>query len=194
MNKNWKKIIAFVIINYVIDELDSPVQKKNVLTIGGKDYPLTTVTELDYGCDEDFYLLIFHSDQSSKSCQEVFERGVDGVQLNLLYSKIANLVITVYISYGQDKMTYLPGTALQRFAFEYNTSTKTISWEINEVPTFLYADSETSQKGPLLSGYYTGTLLDTNSCGNCGNKAVNKKAGWFKRSKSMMERRRKNRL
>ena len=72
MNKSFKKLIAFVIINYVIDELDSPVQKKNVLTIGGIDYPLTIVTELDDDCNGDIYPFVFHSDQSI-TCQRFSE-------------------------------------------------------------------------------------------------------------------------
>ena len=89
---------------------------------------------------------------------------------------------------------YVSSLGLRTSAFEYNTSTKTISWEINEVPTFIDLETSVPQKGPLLSGYYTGTLLDENTCGVCGDKAVNKKAGWFKGSKYMMERGRKNSL
>ena len=43
MNKSLKKIITFLIINFVIDTLDSNAQKNNVLTFDGIDYPLTVV-------------------------------------------------------------------------------------------------------------------------------------------------------
>ena len=217
MNKSFKKLIAFVIINYVIDELDSPVQKKNVLTIGGKDYPLVTA-QVYRECEVVEYVL-FHSytlpegmnilDMDQDDQFDFLLTLGNGVLINISINADGTIawaygLVVLVVENGTIKVYFLDeGLLLDDIAsYNYHESTKKISFEINEARSLLMGDTEVDtffldspSMGPLLSVNYTDIVLDKNIINSeCGEKAVNKRAGWFKGSKSMMERGRKNRL
>ena len=256
MNRNWKKIwkkiIAFVIINYVIDALDSPVQKKNVLTIGGItiggitiggiDYPLVTA-EVYRECEGLKGSVLFHSHTLPED-ENILKKNMDENFLNMDYREIFTLGNGVFIqifinadgtiatdtttdtaSDGSEGGMFVMVTVVEKetlkiyfaaqgvddiVSYNYHESTKKISFEINEVRLVLMVDIEVdddtvfdpegfdiSPAGveSLLSANYTGIVPDKNIINEeCGGKAVNKRAGWFKGSKSMMGRGRKNRL
>ena len=232
MNRNWKKFwkkfFAFVIINYVIDALDSPVQKKNVLTIGGItiggiDYPLVTA-EVYREC-EDGGSVLFHShtlpeDENilNMDDREIFTLG-DGVFIQILINADGTIssdpdqgVLTmVTVVENETLKIYFAAQGVDDIvSYNYHESTKKISFEINEVRLVLVVDIEVDDDTvfdegfdigvdtgveSLLSANYTGIVPDKNIINKeCVEKAVNKRAGWFKGSKSMMGRGRKNRL